>query len=463
MSGIGLYIFTRDLRWQDNTTLIKAFSECEIVIPIFIFNPDQVINNEYISYPSIKFMCESIRYLLRSLKSRGIELFMFHDNLLSIINKLTDNFKFRTIYINKDYSPFAKERETNIKKICTSKGLRFISEHDYLLTDYKVKKPDNTIYIKYTPFYNKAIKNEFRKINEFKLTDKSKIYSKFYEKNKSSILNGLKILSKDEIKMFYEKKLDNDYNPYIEGGRDNCEKILKLKDKFNNYSETRNYPFEETTHLSAFIKFGVFSIREIYFIFKDNKALVSQLIWRDFYTLILDNYPYVLEKNMRDVTIKWVKFDNQKFNCWKEGKTGFPLVDAGMRQLKKTGWIHNRVRMVVADFLVKLLHIEWKHGEKYFANKLIDYDVAVNNGSWQWQSGTGVDSQPYYRIFNPWNQSIEYDKECKYIKKWVPELNNFDSKTIHSWFKFYDKVNHNYVNPILDYKNESKIAKELIN
>jgi deoxyribodipyrimidine photo-lyase len=132
-----------------------------------------------------------------------------------------------------------------------------------------------------------------------------------------------------------------------------------------------------------------------------------------------------------------------------------------MRQLNKTGWMHNRVRMVVADFLVKLLHIDWKHGERYFATKLIDYDVAVNNGSWQWQAGTGVDSQPYYRIFNPWNQSVEYDKECEYIKKWVPELKDIEPKLIHKWFNNHNKIKHNYIHPIVDYKKEHDIALTL--
>ena len=179
MSGIGLFIFTRDLRWQDNTSLIQAFTDCEYVVQIFIFNPEQVSHNEYISYPCIKFMCESLRYLRRSLKTRGIELLLFNDNPLNIIDKLTDNFKFRNVYINKDYTPFAKKREESIKTLCNKKGLRFICKHDYLLTDYEIKKADHTIYVKYTPFYNKAIEMDFREVDEFKLLDQTKKYNKF--------------------------------------------------------------------------------------------------------------------------------------------------------------------------------------------------------------------------------------------------------------------------------------------
>ena len=218
-----------------------------------------------------------------------------------------------------------------------------------------------------------------------------------------------------------------------------------------------------TSILSAYIKFGCISIREVYHFFKDtfglSSELIRQLIWRDFYAHVLFAYPNVLDKSSNK--IKWMK-NKGYFDKWCSGNTGFPIIDACMRQLNNTGWMHNRGRLVTSCFLVKTLLLDWREGEKYFANKLIDYDVASNNGNWQWISGTGVDSMPYFRTFNPWTQSENYDNDAEYIKQWVPELNDVEPKDIHNWDEMYKKYKDiNYPKPIVEFRKQRIKSLEL--
>ncbi|MBW3021154.1 FAD-binding domain-containing protein, partial [Candidatus Woesearchaeota archaeon] len=207
---------------------------------------------------------------------------------------------------------------------------------------------------------------------------------------------------------------------------------------------------------------GTISIREIYSSFKENfqEVLINEVYWRDFFTHIIYHFPNVLDGAFKNKYDK-IKWDNDKklFQKWCEGKTGFPIVDAGMRELNTTGYMHNRVRMIVASFLVKDLHINWQWGEKYFAQNLIDYDPAVNNGNWQWAASTGCDAQPYFRIFNPWSQQEKFDRDCEYIKKWVPELKDLTSYEIHNLYKNHNLKN--YPKPIVEHKEESQKAKEM--
>ena len=215
--------------------------------------------------------------------------------------------------------------------------------------------------------------------------------------------------------------------------------------------------------LSAYIKFGCISIREVYKKFKSNVKIIRQLIWRDFYANILFEYPNVLHQAMKEKyrKIKW-NHNVQYLNAWKEGKTGFPIVDAAMRELNETGFMHNRGRLIVSSFLIKTLLINWQEGEKYFATRLIDYDPASNNGNWQWGASTGVDSQPYFRIFNPWLQSKTHDPDCAYIKKWIPELKDIPNKEIHKWYNYcnnYTKLK--YLFPIVDFDKQKKLSLKM--
>ena len=234
--------------------------------------------------------------------------------------------------------------------------------------------------------------------------------------------------------------------------------------KFKSYGATRNTLTENTSHLSAYLKFGCVSVREVFTCMKEQLGLKSpllrQLFWREFYACILFHYPHVLGKSMK---LKYdnIKWDNKTayFNAWKKGKTGFPLIDAGMRELNETGYMHNRSRLLTASFLVKTLLIDWQKGEKYFATKLIDYDPASNNGNWQWIAGSGADSQPYFRIFNPWKN--EFDPKASYIKKWIPELKDVPAKDIYRWNEVCDSYKNIYIKPIVDYKDRRERVLKL--
>lgn len=272
---------------------------------------------------------------------------------------------------------------------------------------------------------------------------------------------------KDKGVQFYEKEKDT----VVKGGRNEAYEILKTLDNtLKNYDTDRNLPIKKTSRLSAYNKFGCISIRELYYAtrskLKDKaEPFIRQLYWRDFYYFIGEFYPHIFEGPMKVnyAGIQW-RDDDEVLERWKEGRTGCPIVDASMRDLNKTGYMPNRCRMIVANYLVKDLHINWQEGEKYFASKLVDYDPCQNNGGWQWSAGCGVDSQPYFRIFNPESQSQKVDKDCKYIKKWIPELKEVENKDIHSWEeacmkKAYKDVK--YPRPLVKHKNEKEICIQM--
>jgi len=250
----------------------------------------------------------------------------------------------------------------------------------------------------------------------------------------------------------------------IKGGRKNGLLTLKNIKNFIDYEIKRNYPEYQTTMLSAHNRFGTISIRELYHTISDklgtHHTLMNEIHWREFFSHVLYHFPQVNKKAFRQncSTISW-KYNKIHIDAWKIGRTGFPIVDAGMRQLNNTGFMHNRVRMIVASFLSKDLHIDWKIGERYFAEKLIDYDLAVNNGNWQWSASTGCDAQPWFRIFNPWRQQKKFDSECKYIKKWVPELEKLSADQIHRLET--ESFDIDYPRPIVDHSKESRIAKQM--
>ncbi|MEZ5334801.1 MAG: deoxyribodipyrimidine photo-lyase [Methanolobus sp.] len=229
---------------------------------------------------------------------------------------------------------------------------------------------------------------------------------------------------------------------------------------FANYDNERDYPsIKGTTGLSAHNKLGTISIREFYHYVRneldEGHTLINELHWRDFFTHLAVAYPYVFNHAFKKKfdELSWLN-DKELFDAWCNGKTGFPIVDAGMRELNTTGYMHNRVRMIVASFLVKDLHIEWKWGERYFASKLVDYDPCVNNGNWQWAASTGADSQPYFRIFNPWTQQKKFDPDCIYIKEWIPEFADISSKAIHSLEKSQQLPGVEYPQALINHKEE---------
>ena len=457
---IGLHIFTRDHRLYDNTSLISLLNKCDKIITIFIFTPQQVINNSYKSDKSIQFMIESLSDLEDSINKNQGELFCFLDDYEKVIEKIIKNNQINAVSINKDYTPYAKSREKKINKLCEINNCEFICEYDYLLTEpEEILNGDGYVYKKFTPFYNNAIKI----IKPFSIQD-GKFKNKIAEKiNKEGIKT---VLLRDE----FIRLIKPDPNSKLIGGRDQGLKKLSALKFQKNYAKKHNCFNYETSLLAAYTKYGCLSIREVYN--KSSKELgskgdfIRQLFWRDFYTLLLNQYPHLLGGALKPKydKIKWI--NNTTFlNAWKNGRTGFPIVDANMRALNTEGWMHNRGRLIVASFLIKTLGINWLKGEKYFATKLIDYDVAVNNGNWQWVAGTGADAQPYFRIFNPWTQGENYDPEAIFIKKWIPELDDLEPKIIHNWYKYanedeYKEYAKKYGKPIVDYSDQKeKILK----
>lgn len=441
MEEIVIFIFRRDLRIFDNTslnTLQKKYPKLNI-IPIFIFNKNQIDKNINKYYSS-----NSVQFLFESLNDLPFLNFYYSNNDISILNDIKKRFIIKAIAFNKDYTPFSINRDNEIKNWCDSNNIILISEEDYTLHKLDaVLKDDNKPYLKYTPFYKKSLLKKPSAINN----NKNKFNFKYDINNKS-------------LKDFDFLKPVSNLNIKVNGGRKNAIDILtKIKNNYyKNYQNERDYPYlDKTTKLSAYIKYGCISIREIYYSLPINHSIIKELIWRDFYAYISFYFPHIYGKsfNKKYENIKW-NYNEILFDKWKNGLTGFPLVDAGMRQLNTSGWMHNRIRMLVASFLTKNLFIDWKKGEEYFATKLVDYDPSSNNGGWQWCASTGTDSQPYFRIFSPSAQLLKYDKECLYIKKWIPELRNIDNKIILNWEKNNKFEDINYPKPIIDFKITSK-------
>lgn len=454
-----LFIFRRDYRLQDNTGLISALRNSKEVIPIFIFTPEQIKNNPYKSDNAVQFMIESLKDLDDDLKKKKSRLFYFYDKPHKIVENLLKKDKdIEAVYVNTDYTPYSIKRDTSIMKICDNYEADFHSFSDCLLNSIKdILTTMGKTYTKFTPYFNKAKKIKVRDEQRNNFNNYTSSRTKLPGEYKSNVDN------------FYEYNK----NIAVNGGRKNALKVLKNIKDFKNYNKERNILSINTTKLSAYIKFGCVSIREVYHTFKEklgsNNDLIKQLYWRDFYHNIMYAYPKVAEpKNFNDKykKIPWITLDkaNKKekeyFNAWKKGETGIPIIDACMRELNETGFMHNRGRLIVASFLTKNLLWSWIEGEKYFSNKLVDIDLSNNNGNWQWVAGSGVDAQPYFRVFNPWTQGKDYDEDCEYIKTWVSELKNVPAKDIHEWYNTYENYDIDYPEPIVDTKVTAKKAIE---
>jgi deoxyribodipyrimidine photo-lyase len=466
---MNIFIFHRDLRIHDNTSLIKQMKEMKEVTPIFIFTPEQINKNIYKSNNSVQFMIESLYDLSSDINKHDGELYYFYADTMNVIKHLHKEYKINSIGYNMDYTPYALARDKMISKWCATNNINNYAEEDYALYDIMkgqtLNRTSNNAYLVFTPFKNFCLKNlnvknpdTFNKFN-FKTNNKLK-HDKYY-------------LNNSDINKFY---VDNP-NINIHGGRKNGLTILKNINKWDEYNKERDYLTYKTTFLSAHNHFSTVSIREVYHkILSElgkNNNLINELHWRDFYINITYYYPHVLKgqvsgKNqalkMKYNKIKWTN-NKTLFDKWCDGKTGFPIIDAAMNQLNTTGYMHNRCRMIVACFLTKDLLIDWRLGEKYFATKLVDYDPMSNSGGWQWASSTGADSQPYFRIFNPWSQQLKFDKECVYIKKWLPQLKNVDNKIIHKWNELWDDELYNkdihYIKPIVEHDVQRKLALKL--
>lgn len=450
----GLFIFRRDFRIIDNNGLNLLNERCKNIYTIFIFTPEQVgSGNKYKSDNSVQFMIESLQDLASQISKSGGHLYTFFGHNDKIVADCIKAWDINVVCFNLDITPYAKERDTKIIKLC--EHLKTYVMYDY---DYYLHQPGTIVngsgqpYQKFTPYYETCLKK--------KVETPAKMRKLHLKKSDSHIPNKITL---DEAM----KKFVGNVNPdiLVHGGRPDAIKTLKTALRSQtHYVKNHNDLDKQTTQLSSYIKFGCLSIREVYKALRSKTAIIRQLIWRDFYANILYSFPHVLGHAMKTKynKIRW-HYNETWFKKWCKGETGFPVVDAGMRQLNATGYMHNRARLIVASFLTKTLLIDWKKGEEYFATKLTDYDVASNNGNWQWVASTGADSQPYFRIFNPWEQTKNCDPDCEYIKQWVPELKDVPVKDILNWETDYSNYKDiKYPKPIVDYKKQKDLALKML-
>ncbi|MBX7143208.1 MAG: DNA photolyase family protein [Oligoflexia bacterium] len=447
----GIVIFRRDLRVHDNTALHAALTQCDQVSPVFIFDPRQISDHPYRSVNGLAFLVESLEELSAELKALGSELLVMEGSSEIVAAQLALSWDCKDVFVNKDYTPFARERDRNLSAELQKVGATLHSYSDALLLEpSKFSKQDGRPYTVFTPFYKRASEEAVARCLTLPKTFK--------------LANAPKGIKRKLAKSYLPKQAAP--HRLQLGGRSQGLKLLERAAGLNNYNQERDFPaLSATSLLSAHHKFGTLSIREVYWslvaTLGRDSTLVRELYWRDFFTHIAWHFPHVFQSSFNPAfsAVEWS--DNQDhFSAWCEGRTGFPIVDAGIRELLATGFMHNRVRMIVASFLVKDLHIDWRKGEAFFARHLTDYDPSVNNGNWQWAASTGCDAQPYFRVFNPWLQQGKFDPQCTYIKRWIPELASASAKQIHSLAEPDATRFGEYPLPIVEHSHERDIAIE---
>ncbi len=399
--------FRRDLRLNDNAGLYRALTaDATPVQPIFIFDKnilDQLPKDD----ARVSFIHERLDHIDMEMQKFGKNLAVFHGDPITIIEKIIDENNIKAIYTNHDYEPYAKNRDQKITSILASKNIAFhIFKDQVIFEKSEVVKDDQSPYVVFTP-YSRKWKDLFQR---------TKLEHFESEKSLNNIAyHSYPFLSLKDIGFEQSKIKVAPYN--------NSDSLI------SNYEDTRNFPaIQGTSMIATHLRFGSVSIRKIVAnaaSFK-RETYLNELIWREFFMQILWHFPHTNTNSFRPKydAIKWNNNEDE-FQKWCEGKTGYPFVDAGMRELNATGHMHNRVRMIVASFLCKHLLIDWRWGETYFATKLLDYEQSSNVGNWQWAAGSGVDAAPYFRIFNPTEQVKKFDKDLIYIKKWIPELQDF--------------------------------------
>ena len=462
---VHIFLFHRDLRIQDNTTLIHQIQiNKQPVVPIFIFTPEQINQNKnkYFSHNSVQFMCESLHELSDNIKKFKSRLHFFYGDNLKVLKAIHKTDPIESIGFNIDYTPYAKARDEKIKIWANANNISCYMKEDYALFDIldgQTNKINQTPYLVYTPFMKHVLNNlDVREVNKFK----SWSFTKLKDVN---LINYY--IDESEIDNFYKSNT----NINVHGGRSNTLKILTNLDDFKTYIKSRDTLTYKTTFLGPSLHFTTCSIREIYFKIIEtlgkSSGLIRELVFRDFYINIVHNFPRILCGQIKGKNKSYKKeydkiswsYNKKIFKAWCDGKTGFPVIDAAQRQLNTTGYMHNRCRMITSSFLTKDLHIDWLWGEQYFATKLVDYDPINNSQGWQWSTGNGTDAQPWFRIFNPWTQQKTHDKKAEYIKYWVPELKDVEPSDIHNWFKLEIRnkyPNVNYSEPICNHDEERK-------
>lgn len=415
---VTVFWFRRDLRLKDNAGLYYALKENRNILPVFIFDTEILDQLENKKDQRVEFIWFAVAQLKKELEETGSSLLILHDTPPVAFEKLLTTYNIRNVYTNQDYEPAAIKRDKHIQELLQKKQIGFKPFKDQVIFEKnEVTKDDGSPYTVFTPYMRKW-KNT--------LTD---FYLKAYPTKKyfSHFLKVAPFSFPALKKIGFESTGLQFTRPVID------------RKKISVYDKQRDYPaIAGTTHLGVHLRFGTISIRQLVTTAIElNETWLSELIWREFFMNILFHFPYVVKgpfKKQYDA-IQWRNHEKE-FRAWCNGQTGYPIVDAGMRELNTTGFMHNRVRMITASFLTKHLLIDWRWGEAYFAEKLLDYDLAANNGGWQWAASCGCDAVPYFRIFNPAEQTKRFDPKLEYIKKWVPELEelNYPSPIVEHTF-----------------------------
>ena len=402
---VNIFWFRRDLRLDDNVGFLEALKGDLPVLPIFIFDKE-ILDKLPKDDARVTFIFETLRKMRSTLQDEhGSSLAMYYNSPEKVFEQLSQDFEIASVFTNRDYEPYAKERDEKITSLLEEKNIEFKTFKDQVIFEkHEVVKGDGDPYVVYTPFKNKW-KERFDVDKDLTIHYTSQYLDNLIE---NSRLPNLSLSD-----MGFEKSAievpEYDVTPTL----------------IQNYEDTRNFPAQDgTSHLGPHLRFGTVSVRKMMkkAIAETNEIFWSELIWREFFMQILYHFPHTKDQAFRSKydRIDW-RNNEEEFEKWKNGETGYLLVDAGMRELNTTGYMHNRVRMLVASFLCKHLLIDWRWGETYFAEKLLDYDMSANVGNWQWAAGSGVDAAPYFRIFNPMTQVDKFDKQKEYISKWIPE------------------------------------------
>ena len=401
---MSIFWFRRDLRLFDNNALFNALTGKYPVLPIFIFDPDILDKLSDKKDKRVEFIRQTLEQLNKILKQSGSSIYVLHEKVEKAFDKLAEEYTIKEVYANHDYEPYAINRDLIIKAQLESKNIIFKTFKDQVIFEKsEVMKSDGTPYTIFTP-YSRKWKEKF---------------------NQQPLIN---FSSELHFSSFY-KYLDFSIPSLKDIGFENTNLDLPepiiTEERIRNYQETRNLPsVEGTSQISVQLRFGTVSVRHLVKLALNwNEQWLNELIWREFFMMILFHFPNVVSQSFKKKydKIQW-RNNEKEFEAWCKGETGYPIVDAGMRQLNETGLMHNRVRMITAGFLCKHLLIDWRWGEAYFAQKLLDYELSSNNGNWQWAAGSGCDSAPYFRIFNPTAQTLKFDPKLKYIKTWIKDF-----------------------------------------
>jgi len=454
-----LFLFRRDLRVVDNTSLLAAIRDGYRILGAFVFPPEQILpdKNPYFSNAAVQFMCESLEDLSRELDHK---LAFLHTDHIDALERIYASHPFDAVYFNEDYSVYARKRDATIQAWCKKRDIPCVTHEDYgllPLMDGLLDAAEHRPYKVLAQFYKRVQKD-----HEIRRPDTTQVKAAFVAIRHPPAKSLLRIA---EIHKFYVA------NPQaaLHGGRTAAKKRLALLGDLKDYKVARDFPAKQkTTLLSPYLKFGCVSVREVYWAIAETlgkeHALIRELVFRDFYLKIYALIPGLQRgtalHDALDRSIPW-SYDTKVFRAWTEGRTGFPIVDAGMRELNATGHQHNRIRMICSSVLTKYFLIDWRWGLKYYYTHLVDADIFSNTAGWGFSSSTGPDAVPYFRApFNPFIQSKEFDPDAEYIKRWLPELADVSVANIHKWFDagVRAKAASTYPAPIMDYKEASARA-----